>query len=452
MDFFEHKVKETINKYNMLSPDDSVIVGLSGGADSVSLLLVLKNLNYNVIAVHVNHMIRSEEAIRDQEFSSDLCKKNGIPFVCYTKNIPVIAKKDGISEELAGRNVRYECFKEAAKLYNASRIAVAHNMNDCVETMLFNIMRGSGMAGACGIPPVNEAVIRPLINISRDEIEAYLSSLSVQYVCDSTNNENIYSRNIIRNKILPLFGAVNASYIRNAKRCADIIREENEYIKRVTNRYIEKNCTLNAGSVMLKLDKDEDIVIIKRAVIYCLNRLSFFEADLSSHNIDDILSLKTGKKIVFGNNFSIVREYDTLIMSCEGDDFPDYQYPVSLCQQVYIRETDEFITFEMIKSHGDVNYSDENSSYVDLDKLGFMSVRNRREGDRFVPSGMDKSKKLKDFFIDTKTPRHLRKTVPLFCSDNEIAAIVGIRTDNRFVVGSDTKNILKITRRRNNEG
>ena len=167
MDYFGNKIKETIEKFSMLNPDDKIIVGLSGGADSVSLVYSLHSLKYNIVAVHINHMIRGEEADRDELFVTDLCNKLNIPLKVYKKDIPKIAKDMGISEELAGRKVRYLCFDEVLKEYSATKIAVAHNMNDSLETTIFNLLRGSGMKGLCGINPVNGNIIRPLIETER---------------------------------------------------------------------------------------------------------------------------------------------------------------------------------------------------------------------------------------------------------------------------------------------
>lgn len=447
MNLFLDNIKKTIEYHSMISHDDEIIVGFSGGADSVSLVYSLKELGYKIIAVHINHMIRGDEAYRDENFVVDFCKSHSIPLKIYRKNVPEIAKEKGISEELAGRNIRYLCFNEALEETNASKIAVAHNMDDSLETMIFNLLRGSGMKGLCGIPPVNGNIVRPLINTKRKDIEKFLRSNKIKHIVDSTNNDDIYSRNIIRNCITPHFDRINPSFLDNAKRCADIIREEDEYIQKKTDEYIKKYCSFPDGLCEIIIDKEEDQVIIRRVLIECICQLVSYSVDLSYRNITDILSLKTGKSFHFGNKLHFARAYNKIIISCDIDKAKNYYYDVSdEFKPLFIDETEETIIFEIITNRNMINYSEINTTYIDLDKLGKLTIRNRREGDTFVPSGMKNNKKLKDFYIDSKIPNNLRNNLPILCSDDNIAAIIGIRTSELFKVDINTKNILKITR------
>lgn len=447
MNLFETSVKETIDRYTMIMSGEKVIVGLSGGADSISLINVLKKLDYDVIAVHINHMIRGEEAQRDENFVISFCNKNNIPLKVYRKNIPLIAKESGISEELAGRNIRYLCFEDALNEFKAKKIAVAHNMDDNLETMLFNLVRGSGIKGLCGIPPVNGNIIRPLIDIQRCDIESYLKQCGISFITDSTNKENVYSRNIIRNCIVPHFSKINSSYVKNAKRCSDILRDENAYIQKMTDKYIEKNCFFSSENVKIHIDPNEDAVILRRVIVDCINRLTFYDGELSYKNVSDILSLSTGKIFNIGDNISINNSYGELIISKSGQNTPYYEYFVPKENfSLKIKETSETLNFEIISHSDSINYSQENTSFLDIDKLGKLTVRNRREGDRFIPTGMNKEKKLKDFFIDSKIPVSLRNKLPILCSDGIIAALTGTRTGELFKVDQQTKNILKITR------
>lgn len=447
MNLFESSVKETIARYDMLLPEEKVIVGLSGGADSVSLINVLKNLKYDVIAVHVNHMIRGEEAQRDEKFVVDFCKDNNIPLETYHIDVPSIAKEQCISEELAGRNVRYSCFDKSMKKYKATKIAVAHNMDDNLETMLFNLVRGSGIKGLCGIPPVNGYIIRPLIETERADIESYLQKCNIKFITDSSNNENVYSRNIIRNCIIPHFKKINTSYLKNAKRCGDILRDENAYIQKMTNEYINKNCIFNPENITVHIECSEDSVIIRRAIIECIRRSGFYKGELSYKNVSDILSLQTGKVFHLGDGVTISAAYNDIIISYNVKNTPQYEYGISAhCKSLKVKEISEKLNFEVIPYSDNIDYTQRNASFLDLDKLGNLSVRNRRIGDRFIPSGMKNEKKLKDFLIDLKVPAYLRDSLPILCSDNTIAALIGTRTGELFKIDNQTKNILKITR------
>lgn len=199
----------------MLSYGDKIVVGLSGGADSVCLTHALvslrDSLSLEVEAVHVNHGIRGEEALRDEKFCSDFCKSLGIKLTVFRFDIPLECKKTGESEEECGRRKRYECFKNTAG--ENAKIATAHNLNDSAETVLLNIVRGTGCKGLCGIPPIRGNIIRPLIMTSRDDIELYCKENSLDFVTDSTNLQNEYKRNVIRNVVFPTLQKMNPSVL-----------------------------------------------------------------------------------------------------------------------------------------------------------------------------------------------------------------------------------------------
>ena len=198
------KVKEYLTKYEMINPGDTVIAGVSGGADSTCMLLSLleykKIVDFDLKVVHINHLIR-KEAKEDADFVGKICEKEGISFTCFEDDVEKIAKELGMSVEEAGRKVRYEHFREIAK--DTGKIAVAHNKNDVAETVLFNIFRGTGLEGLSSLEPVNGQIIRPLLGVTRKEIEEYLKTLNQEFCTDCTNNENEYARNKIRNVILP---------------------------------------------------------------------------------------------------------------------------------------------------------------------------------------------------------------------------------------------------------
>ena len=208
----ENKIKETIRKYNMLSKGDTVVVGLSGGADSCALIHFLSSVkddfSLTLIACHVNHMIRGDEADRDEEFSRNLAIELGAEFRLLKINVPQEAEKRHESIEKTARDIRYDFFEKTAEQYNA-KIATAHTASDNVETVLFNLARGSGIKGLCGIPPVRGRIIRPLITVERDEIEKYCRKNELNYVTDSTNLTDEYSRNKLRHKVVPVLKEIN---------------------------------------------------------------------------------------------------------------------------------------------------------------------------------------------------------------------------------------------------
>ena len=199
-----NKVKQTIKRYDLIKEGDSVLVGLSGGADSVALCHILHTMGINIVAAHLNHNIRGEEAKRDEEFAKTFAKKLGVRFVSKSVNVRELAKNTGMSDEMAGREARYAFFDDVCKSYGLTKIATAHNRNDRAETILMNLMRGSTMSGLSGIPYKRDNIIRPILDLTRAEIESYCDSMGLLYVTDSTNAADDYTRNKIRHKLLPL--------------------------------------------------------------------------------------------------------------------------------------------------------------------------------------------------------------------------------------------------------
>ncbi|MBO4445508.1 MAG: tRNA lysidine(34) synthetase TilS [Clostridia bacterium] len=255
---FSEKVRGVISRCEMLEDGDTVIVGLSGGADSTALLRVLCELkteyNLNLIAAHVNHGIRGAEADRDEAFCKELCKKLGVQIYAFHIDIPELAKERGVSLEVAGRDARYEFFTGLAG--ENGKIATAHNAQDTAETLLLNLCRGTGLKGLTGIPPVrfvehkagcrsdetvSTMVIRPLIECTREEIEAYLESLGQDYVTDSTNLEDDYTRNRIRHNVIPELVAVNENAMGNITRCISTLKDDSDFLEALAEELISSS-------------------------------------------------------------------------------------------------------------------------------------------------------------------------------------------------------------------
>ena len=225
-----NKVKETIEKYNLIDKDDKIVVAVSGGPDSISLLDILYKLNYNICVAHVNHGLR-ENAVIDQKFVEDFCNKRNIP--CFVKQIKLKELKDKMTLEEAGRKERYDFFYEVMKSQKCNKIATAHNSNDNAETVIMNIIRGSGVSGLKGIEPIRDNVIRPLIEITRKEIEAYCKENELNPRHDESNDEDIYTRNKVRLKVIPYIEEnINSNVVNNINRLSSIVLEEEKYIEK----------------------------------------------------------------------------------------------------------------------------------------------------------------------------------------------------------------------------
>ena len=273
---FIKECKEYIIKNSMLPENVSTVVaGLSGGADSVCLLSVLNSLKndfgFNLIAVHVNHGIRGEEAKRDEIFSENYCKKLGIPFKLFSYDCPLEAKKTGEGLEECGRRLRYQSFNSVCPNDNY-RIATAHNANDNAETVLFNISRGSSLKGACGIPSVRDNIIRPVLFASREQIEKFCNDNSLEYITDSTNNSDDYSRNKIRHCVLPVLSEINHGAISSFTRFSQNAKEDSDYLEKIACKsYNESNISKNEFN--LTYLKELDVAVLKRVICKITEKL-----------------------------------------------------------------------------------------------------------------------------------------------------------------------------------
>ena len=299
----KQKVLETIKKYNLIQNGDKIVLGVSGGPDSISMLDILNeiridetnNLDFNIVVAHVNHMIR-EEAGKDLEFVKNFCNKIGVEFYSKSIDIQKIANTNKIGTEEAGRNARYEFFDEILKKTNSNKIAIAHNKNDKVETIIMNMLRGSGIAGLKGIEPIkNNKYIRPLIECERYEIENYCKERNIEARIDRTNFENIYTRNKIRNIIIPYIkNEFNPNIIQTMDRLSELVKEEDEYLEKlVEQKYQEMLLEEKTKEIVIDLKKfnKEEKVIKSRILLYTIARLLGSTKGIEKIHIEDVIKM-----------------------------------------------------------------------------------------------------------------------------------------------------------------
>ena len=311
----KQKIIDTIKKYNLIKNGDSIVIGVSGGPDSICLLHVLNELksefNFKICVAHVNHMIR-KEADEETEYVKKVCKNLGVE--CFIKRIDVLKTANNLKRgtEETGREIRYEFFNEILEKTNSNKIATAHNNNDKVETILMNILRGSGIAGLKGIEPIRDnKFIRPLINVSREEIEKYCTINKLEPKIDKSNKENIYTRNKVRNIVIPYIEReFNPNIIKTLNRLSEVATEENEYINKLTQETFNK---INVGETIGRPQKQEnqtfhlplstsitldlkqfnnlELVIKRRIILYTIKELLGSTEGIEKINIDDIIKL-----------------------------------------------------------------------------------------------------------------------------------------------------------------
>ncbi len=292
------EVLKTIKKYSLINKGDKIVVGVSGGPDSICLLHILyifkKELGIEIVAAHINHMIR-EAADNETEYVQEFCKKLGIE--CFVKKEDVIslAKQKKRGTEEVGRQVRYDFFDEVLTKTNSNKIATAHNLNDRAETVILNILRGSGISGLKGIEAIrNQKYIRPLINTNREDIEEYCKQNDLKPKYDESNEENIYSRNKVRNVVIPYIKEeFNQNIVKTINRLSDVATEEDEYLQNITKQEYNKISNVENGNIVLDLKKFNkiELVIKRRLIIYTINEAIHTTNGIEKVNIDDIIKL-----------------------------------------------------------------------------------------------------------------------------------------------------------------
>ena len=295
----KEKVLKTIKKYNLIKSGDKIVLAISGGPDSIFMFDILKELrnklNFEFVVCHVNHMIR-EEAIDDETFVKEICKKNNIE--CYVKRIDVkkYANNNKMGTEEAGRVLRYDFFEEILNKTHSNKIAIAHNKNDKVETIIMNLLRGTGLLGLKGIEPIRDnKYIRPIIEIEREDIEKYCKDKKLNPRIDKTNYENIYTRNKIRNIVLPYIKKeFNPNIIESVNRLSEIATEEDNYLNTITeNTYNQMLIEDKSNELVLdlKIFNNQDRVIKKRLVLYIINKIMGTSTGIEKIHIEDIIKL-----------------------------------------------------------------------------------------------------------------------------------------------------------------
>ncbi len=419
----EKEVLRTVKKYNLISEGDSVIVGLSGGADSVSLLLCLLKLKEclgikEIIGVHINHCLRPT-ADRDEEFSKKLCEKYNIPFYSEKADIKKLKNELSVCEEEAGRIVRYNFFNKIREITGAEKIATAHNKNDCTETFFIRLFRGGGSESLSGIKPKREdGVIRPLINTSRESILAFLKENLQDYMTDETNLETDYLRNKIRLKLIPYLKSEFSLKDDGIVSISDSLREDSDYIKEEAKKIFDTAKT-GEDEISFPLTEIKNLhpALLKRVFQLCVINLTGKTA--LSDTLLNIISIvkkgKTGKRVVISDEFIAVTEYESLIFK-RNKEIKEYCYTL-IEGDNNIKELKGVFTL----SFG----ADKGKMTINIPEFKKLTVRTRKNGDKMYIKNTG-TKKLKDIFIDKKIPKDKRDIYPVVEMDGEIIWLPGL--------------------------
>lgn len=466
------KAQAFIEKYHMLRNGDRVIAGISGGADSVCLLFVLQGLretyDIDVVAVHVNHGIRGDTARRDEKFVQELCRTHHIRCEVYHENVELTAKKRKQSLEEAGREVRREAFVRTLERYGGTKIALAHHQNDNAETLLMNLARGTGLKGLGGIQPVAGNIIRPLLGLSRKEIEVYVGGIGCGFCQDETNAQDVYTRNRLRHQVMPVLEKkVNAQAVRHMNEAMEQVLGIQDYMYGQTERaYAACVTELPQGAMrIIKAEYDSLHQVLKGLLIRkCLAKETGSERNITFSHIEAVRELfhkQCGRSRNLPYSVRAVRDYDGVVLTKvptrQTERFPTVTLEVpgntripplnlTICCRILKKPEDFSVKHVPQKAY---------TKWFDYDIIkGRLFLRSRQSGDHIVIDKGGERQKLKSYFINEKIPREKRDSIGLLADEEQILWVVGCRMSSAFQITGRTRRILeiKVTEEKSNGG
>lgn len=454
------KIRRYVEKWHMIEKGDKIVVGVSGGADSICLLFVLlklqRELSFELICVHVNHGLRGDDADADEAYVKSICEKYQIPCVIYREDVAWIAKKRKQSLEEAGREVRREAFERTCKQCGGTKIALAHHKNDNAETFFMNVARGTGLRGLGGMHPVKGNIIRPLLAVEREEIEQYLKEQQIAFCTDQTNETDDYTRNRIRNHIVPYFEQeINPKVVAHIGETMEQLREVQLFLEEQTEcGYRACTSKENQGILIKKelfctLPRVIQPFVLKRVLFEICHK----EKDLEAIHLEilkELLTKQVGKKVNLPYSMEAVRTYEGIICQKKEEKQSGEGEKILVCEagkQHVCRwngweiRTRVFEAAKAAKEPLEKIYT----KWFDYDIItSTVTVRTRRTGDYLTIHADGRRQKLKSYFINEKIPASERETIPLIAQEGHILWVVGYRTSSICRVTEHTKRILEI--------
>lgn len=429
-------------KDNLVEKNDKIVVGFSGGPDSVFLVEMLmklrENINFDMVLVHINHLLRGENSDGDEKFSIEYGKKKGLQVFSRKINITALGKDMGLTLEEAGRKARYDLFKEVFEKIGANKIALAHNKDDQLETFMFRLTRGAGLEGLEGIVAKRDVYIRPISEIYKKDIVEYLNKNSIPYRIDETNFENEFTRNSIRLDLIPFIEKrYNPKFKDKLYSLIEEIREVNKVLEIRLEEYVVNNKL--SIEKLKKLDK----YLLSKVLIQYLYSYGIEVSRKKIQLIEDILDKGGSKDISLNGEFVLKKEYDFLAI--EKNTKKENQ----CIKEVELEIPGQIIFGEYVieASFTDKILYDNQNFYTSLKMGDKLKIRSRKDGDRIIPIGMTSEKKVKDILINEKVPKEKRDTIPLVLYNEEIVWIAGIKGNEKYK-NSDYKSCVKLNIRR----
>lgn len=432
------RVEQYIASESLLSPRARVLVGLSGGADSVALLVVLRQLHYDCVAAHCNFRLRGEESERDRDYAHSLANSLGVPFVETAFDTVGYAEANGISIEMAARELRYSWFESVRMEQHCEAIAVAHHRDDNAETVLLNLTRGTGILGLTGMQPRNGHIIRPLLCVSRQEIVDYLSSQQIDYVTDSTNLESLYTRNKLRLDVIPLLRTINPSFDASMERTIAHLRDSEKFYRTAINEWRERVCTEREGTLHIDLDILHTSPAPATLLFEIVSPMGFNASQIDAMSA---ANLSSGRQFLTATHRAVSHRTNLIITpldEADGSDILATWSEADITTQCGLKfayhASDEFA---MVR--------DAAVACIDADKLRYpLILRRWRKGDTFIPFGMRGRKKVSDYFSDKKYSLLDKEQAMILCDSEKIVWVVGERLSEEVRIDAHTRRILVV--------
>ena len=443
----------------MILPDEKIILAVSGGPDSIALLYLMNELQGELKCsfhiAHLNHQLRGEESDADAQFVIEQAQKLNIPITVESIDVKeMIMSRESL--ESGARRIRYDFYERVMSATKANKVAQGHTADDQVETVLMRLLRGSGSQGLSGIPPIRDnKYIRPLIEISREEIEEYLDTINITPRWDSSNLSTEYERNKIRHELLPLIENEYSPNIRNIlQQTADILRADDDFLADLTKQAMDTCIKQDKKSLIINIPifKNQHIAIQRRilrlAIESLLGDLLRYDFDHIKNLLDLINKRQSGKSISLPRGIIAEKSYENLIIRIENrqSEIDDYNYLIKVPGVTDIPEL-ELSVITKLEQMDKFEYSKNiYEKTFDYDKItGEIYLRSRRNGDRFQPLGMSGTKKTKNIFIDEKIPKSIRNNIPILVDGNNILWIIGYKISDRVKITTETKTRLIVT-------
>lgn len=454
--FLDH-VRRTIDRYQLLGQGDRLIVGVSGGADSMVLLHVLnlfrKDFKLSLVVAHVNHGLRPDEAEREAELVRGTAKKLGLPFEYGQFNVRDFKRTGGFSPQDAARRIRFQFFEDLLQKHHAAKIALGHNANDQVETVLINLLRGSGLKGLKGMVPIREGkVIRPFLQVWRKEIDSFIVENGIPFLVDSSNLKKTYLRNRLRLEFIPLIEKeYQPGFGAGVLKTAALLQAENDYMEKASEEAYQR---------LIHKGKDEAYFsFAEYQSLHPAIRWRFIQGVVENicgkgEWLDETSRIfnKMGEpfasfllELPCGNFFE--KRYDTVLVKKKSlKPVPPFEMELVSPGRNLVEEIQkEVVIKEIFRGPSDPFSGPPNVAYLAFESLRFpLKMRNFRPGDRFQPLGVKGTQKLKQFYIDHKVPRFERPSIPLLMSGEMIAWVVGYRIDERVKVTDQSRKVLRV--------